>query len=113
MKKWGANNEYRKLHYWVERQLGKPMVCSYCNDDTRKRYHWANISQEYKKDVSDWVRLCVSCHKTQSHPGKCINGHNKVGDNLYVSPSGIKVCLACSRASNRKYMKTYKKAVAL
>lgn len=25
--------------------------------------HWANISGKYLRDITDWVRLCVSCHK--------------------------------------------------
>ena len=54
---------YRSLHKWVERQLGKPKRCTHCGDASKSRYHWANISEEYKKDPSDWVRLCVSCHK--------------------------------------------------
>lgn len=28
-----------------------------------KRYEWANISGEYKRDRSDWVMLCPSCHR--------------------------------------------------
>uniref|UniRef100_A0A6H1ZQ02 Uncharacterized protein n=1 Tax=viral metagenome TaxID=1070528 RepID=A0A6H1ZQ02_9ZZZZ len=55
---------YRNLHYWVERKLGKPTKCEQCGKDvlTSKQIHWANKSGEYKKDVNDWVRLCVRCH---------------------------------------------------
>jgi len=27
--------------------------------------HWHNISGEYKRDVSDWIRLCAKCHKKE------------------------------------------------
>ncbi len=28
-----------------------------------KRYfNWANISQEYKRDIKDWKQLCKKCH---------------------------------------------------
>jgi len=55
---------YVRLHKWVRRQIGKPNLCSNCNDGTRatKDYHWANISKLYKKDVTDWIRLCAKCH---------------------------------------------------
>src|SRR5947209_527814 len=46
---WRGNKVgYRPLHLWVERQLGKAKKCS--NDITHKssRYHWANISGEYR-----------------------------------------------------------------
>lgn len=60
----GEKVEYRGLHLWVERNLGKPKHCEHCGkNDPTKRYHWANKSHEYKYDLSDWLRLCVSCHK--------------------------------------------------
>ena len=38
------------------------MVCSKCGIENKSRYHWANLSGNYTKDLKDWVRLCVSCH---------------------------------------------------
>ena len=55
--------KYRAIHRWVESQLGKPRICWYCGNRNDVNYHWANISQEYKKDISDWARLCPNCHK--------------------------------------------------
>lgn len=62
----GDKVKYRALHNWVEVRLGKPRGCKMCNrNDLKglKAYHWANISGEYKRDLSDWMRLCASCHK--------------------------------------------------
>lgn len=55
---------YRSLHRWVEKQLGKPYICSICKNDNLsfRSYQWANISGEYFKDVRDWIRLCKTCH---------------------------------------------------
>lgn len=53
---------YRAIHNWVEKQLGKPMICTLCNDTSKSRYHWANISLSYLRDKNDWIRLCPSCH---------------------------------------------------
>lgn len=53
---------YRALHTWVYSQLGAPRQCENCESTDRNVYQWANISGEYKRDVSDWARLCVSCH---------------------------------------------------
>ena len=53
---------YAGLHYWVESRLGKPRHCAYCQRTDRKRYEWANISKAYKRELSDWIRLCRSCH---------------------------------------------------
>lgn len=62
-KLWKGNDVgYRGLHYWVKRELGTPAYCAYCNDNSKNTYHWANISHAYKRELSDWVRLCVNCH---------------------------------------------------
>lgn len=52
------------LHNWVERQLGKPKKCEHCNTETAKCFDWSNISQEYKRDINDWQRLCRKCHSS-------------------------------------------------
>ena len=66
----GENAGYYALHAWVSRWLGKANHCS--NDPTHKakdnRFHWANISGEYKRDLTDWKQLCPSCHKKDGIP---------------------------------------------
>ncbi len=61
----GDNVGYFALHKWISRKLGKPSKCEYCNKNggNDRSYHWANISHKYKRNFSDWIRLCVSCHK--------------------------------------------------
>ncbi len=54
---------YTALHNWLHLKLGQPRYCSRCGDEDAKKYEWANISGEYKRDVNDWERLCVSCHR--------------------------------------------------
>ena len=53
---------YDGLHDWVERNLGKARdgVCSNCEGS--RNLQWANISNEYKPDLSDWKILCKKCH---------------------------------------------------
>lgn len=53
---------YRALHYWIERQLGKPNKCEHCLTQ-KSKFHWANKSQKYLRDTTDWIRLCAKCHK--------------------------------------------------
>lgn len=61
---------YYALHHWINRVLGKPQHCVSCGDDSERRYHWANVSGEYLRDVEDWVRLCPKCHKQYDKDGK-------------------------------------------
>lgn len=61
----GQDVGYRALHTWVQNKLGKPNTCEHCKvkNLSGHKIHWANISKKYLRDVTDWVRLCVSCHK--------------------------------------------------
>lgn len=55
---------YHALHHWVNRHLGKPTKCEHCGKDglRGKSIHWANKSGKYKRNLKDWLRLCVKCH---------------------------------------------------
>lgn len=64
--KWkGGNVGYDALHTWVERWLGKPDTCEKCSTSnlTGHKIHWANKNHEYKRNLTDWLRLCAKCHK--------------------------------------------------
>ena len=59
----GSKTEYRNLHKWVEKELGRPCSCEMCKKDFEERkMNWANISGDYLKEVTDWKRLCNKCH---------------------------------------------------
>ena len=65
----GGDVSYSGLHYWLSRRLGKPKVCDHCGTITAKKYEWANISGKYRREVTDWKRLCVRCHRIfDKHP---------------------------------------------
>ena len=53
---------YFALHDWIRRRLGKPRKCEECGTENAKKFEWANISREYKRNLSDWQRLCGKCH---------------------------------------------------
>ena len=55
--------KYKRIHKWIQEQLGKPTKCSYCGKHfTGKKIHWANKNHKYRKKLSDWIRLCSKCH---------------------------------------------------
>lgn len=58
----GDKVSYRALHSWVERKMGKASKCENDKNHQSTRYHWANISKKYKRDLSDWKQLCPSCN---------------------------------------------------
>lgn len=112
--------EYVQLHHWVESKLGKPQSCEECGRTTSKKYEWANISQEYKRELSDWKRLCSSCHRkfdlaANPLPPKthCVNGHEMTPENTYIRLKPIQYgiignyteCKICRAAWRKKYNK--------
>lgn len=58
---WKGNNVgLIALHEWMRKQIKEPKCCEECGKE--KKLDLANISQEYKRDVSDWEYLCRRCH---------------------------------------------------
>lgn len=54
---------YRGLHRWITLKKGKANHCENCDSNKKRMYHWANISGLYKRELEDWIQLCVPCHK--------------------------------------------------
>ena len=63
----GDDVGYDALHSWVKKELGQPSRCEHCKTTKRRKYHWANKSGEYRRLLSDWIRLCVPCHSKYDH----------------------------------------------
>ena len=71
----GDKITYSTLHKWLYKVLGNAQICQnkYCVYPRKsfdgpimikpKGYEWANISGKYKRDISDWMQLCISCHR--------------------------------------------------
>jgi hypothetical protein len=66
----GDDVTYIGLHTWTTRHFGRPKLCEHCGTTTAKKFHWANISRAYRRDRSDWLRLCASCHQKFDNMGR-------------------------------------------
>jgi hypothetical protein len=64
------------LHAWVARHSLHLGFCDHCGTSDRK-LEWANKSQQYKRDLSDWLRLCRSCHLKYDNKMGVRNGNKK------------------------------------
>lgn len=71
----GKKVGYVALHVWVKSRLKKPDFCQVCKKNPP--YDLANISQKYKRDLSDWEWLCRSCHMNSDGRIKNLNQYNK------------------------------------
>lgn len=60
---------YSGIHKWIKKTLGNQTQCYLCGViglkgvDGRSMINWANISGEYRRDITDWTLLCTKCHK--------------------------------------------------
>ena len=84
-------NSYVAVHMWVAYHYGKPQKCENCFTTEKRMYHWANISRTYKRERSDWLRLCVPCHKR--------NDVTALGGKIRARPRKVqpsKVCPECN-----------------
>ena len=61
----GDKVSYRALHKWVIKNLGKAQKCKHCGKEktTAKSIQWANKDHKYKRNLTNWIALCASCHK--------------------------------------------------
>lgn len=53
---------YISLHGWVRRHKGPPVICEHCGT-TQGKFQWANKSHEYIRELTDWISLCIPCHR--------------------------------------------------
>lgn len=64
----GDKATYRVHHSWVVQRNGKANHCVQCGLDKipegfKRYFGWANISGKYHRDISDYMSLCIKCHK--------------------------------------------------
>lgn len=60
----GDDIGYPGIHLWIHRVLGKPKICEHCGATAKERkLQWANKDHKYRRNLKDWMGLCVPCHK--------------------------------------------------
>jgi hypothetical protein len=59
----GETASLKAIHQWVYLWKGRPLKCEKCGEEGKKKYEWANINHEYKRDLADYIRMCTSCHR--------------------------------------------------
>ena len=68
---WKGNNiNYGGLHDWIRKKHGTPSRCEECGMTKSKMFEWANITGKYNRDIKNYKRLCVKCHRVRDLGGK-------------------------------------------
>lgn len=100
----GESAGYVAKHSWIVKHYGKANHCEKCNTKNCSRYEWANISGEYKRDVSDYIQLCPSCHRKMDLKKEyCKRGHLYNEENTYINTRGHRQCKQCMKEARRRY----------
>lgn len=89
-------NEYRRIHYWINKYAGKAYKCDNPDCDGTSRYfEWANLNEKYNKTYNEWKMLCRKCHSIMDKSKFCKNGHKRTNFNIKIRGNGNRHCLIC------------------
>lgn len=104
-RRWKGNEAgYVAKHMWIKKYHGKALKCSNDNNHKALRYEWANISGEYKRDITDYIELCPSCHrKMDLFKNICKHGHILDEANTYIDTRGFKQCRLCMKEASMRW----------
>jgi hypothetical protein len=114
----GDDASYVAKHMWIIKHYGNASKCSFNPSHVARRYEWANISGEYKRDISDYLELCPSCHRKYDYDKKalkrgngkkkiCKHGHELTEHTIYVDSRGYRNCKECRKESQKKRVKKH------
>jgi len=94
------------LHIWVRHRFPKTELCQRCGLVPPRDL--ANISQEYKEDVTDWEWLCRKCHITgDGRLTNLINIHREKMKARPIRQRMMKTCLFCGNTFSLPRRITY------
>lgn len=87
----GNSYSYNSVHNWMYKNYGNPIECDDCGKTGLKQsgqwnIHWANISDTYLMERSDWKQLCRKCHKKFDKEKRLNNSHFGILGGNYKSP---------------------------
>jgi hypothetical protein len=99
---------YFALHAWLERNKPRTGICGQCGSkpESKKRTvatEWANVSGEYRRDLDDYIELCVSCHKRRDMTDQ---KRRKIGDASRGRPVSAETREKLRQATLRRWAKS-------
>lgn len=82
----GDKAGFSAMHQWLKRRVGKASFCTFDKThESKGGFEWANISHEYKREVSDYMSLCRRCHmKYDMTPEKKERMQERAYKNLFI-----------------------------
>lgn len=88
---------YKTLHSQIGVLHGRISKCEMCGTENAKKYDWASKGHTYTRNIEDWVRVCVSCHRRLDGKVRAIqkldNNKNVVSEYEYAKLAALDVGL--------------------
>lgn len=100
---------YNAIHNYMRVRVPKPKTCLHCGEE--KPLELANISQQYTREVNDWMYLCKSCHRRYDSKNVCKKGH-PFTEGSYYERDNSRVCKQCRSDYSREYKAKFKQRYA-
>jgi hypothetical protein len=91
----GDDAGYVAKHMWIRKHFELPDRCERCKTTAFSRLEWANVSGQHKRERSDYMALCPSCHRLMDIRDKCRMGHTYTPLTTYINIRGHRRCLIC------------------
>jgi hypothetical protein len=78
----GEKVGYHALHAFLSRRYGKPKECAACgvagvSKNGRWTIEWANTTGVYNRQLKNWKKLCVSCHRKEDNVPRKRNAYGQ------------------------------------
>lgn len=70
---------YSAKHMWMSKKAGQPRYCEHCKRTNKKKYEWANKDHKYRRKITDYLRLCTSCHRKYDYENHLSDKGNRYG----------------------------------
>jgi hypothetical protein len=99
----GEKASYAAKHMWIIKHYGNANYCSINPQHRAKRFEWHNVSGKYKREKSDYIALCPSCHRFVDKGNYCKRGHQYTPENTYWTKNGWRVCRICQNGRHKKW----------
>lgn len=105
---YNSHNSYETMHGYLRLMHGPASdhTCVDCGDEAAQWAYLGDLEDERVSDeglrwsphLESYAPKCIKCHAVFDHAKEeCHRGHPLSGDNLYISPKGVRQCRACNK----------------
>jgi len=73
---WQEKPSYSAIHLWLRRSVVKSGICKFCKKEDLKTQFALKHDKEYERKKSNFIELCVPCHRAYDKQARKKRGGN-------------------------------------